>query len=574
LAMIAWSYASARQHHPQLFNSLADQMCALLTKANPQELANITWAFSTANHCNQRLYDKIGDAALVHLDAFKAQELSNILWGFASCNFEHQDLFNRAPLVLQKMKLLPQHMANILWAYGRNQPQHPITAHVVVKFLPMCAVTLDTFKPQEVASMAIAAAKTFGQGKLCKHIMPSIGRLEDEKDLPAAVPFFFDLVVPWTEKRLHMFSVQSLANMRSAFAMLPVSGQNSMMRHTSDEVLQRLPYLQLSEMLLLLKSFLFTASAGCRATEALAASIATRFDQLQPQELSKLKSICSRFPGLPVNPTREELHSFFLTLVDKLIVISRTAKVPQEGATPCARFESLASEQHDSSLRGNHHNVGSQQEADDTLHQVTYDSLPHMGMCSTHKVAPTDDCLLQDGFECLKPQDGKKTEPYVVPDGNDAESPQMAVGVRYIATCDSLPRYIETCDSLPRYVETCESLPLIVPCSAHEVPATDGRFCNSSLECSEADLGNKVVPHIASDDDGNRSAGGSEDILYVSTCDSLPRIGSSGATWVSPSDLCLFKGGLGRSEAHAMPYIASVDDRPDFVNMGFSGHGP
>jgi len=534
-------------------------MCALLIKANPQELANITWAFSTAGHCDQRLFHGIGNATVVHLGTLKAQELSNILWGFASCNFEHQDLFNKAPTVMHKMKLLPQHMASILWAYGRNQPQHPITAHVVINFLPMCAVTLDTFKPQEVASMAIAAAKTFGQGTLRKHIMPSSGLGEDEKDLPGAVSFFFDLVAPWTEERLHMFSVQSLANMRSAFAMLPVSGQSSMMKHTSHEVLRRLPRLQLSEMLLLLKSFVFTASAGCRATEALAATIATRFDQLRPQELCKLNSICSSFPGLPVSPTKEELHSFFLTLVDKLILISRTAKMPGEEAAPCACFENPASEQHDSSLCGSHHNVGSPQEADDTL---------HMGMCSTRKVTPTDDCLLQAGFECLIPGDGKTTEPYIVNDSNNTETLRGTVDTRYIATCDSLPRYIETCDSLPRYEETCESLPPIASSGADEVPAKDGRFVHSSFECSQADLRNKVVPCMSSYDDDDHSAGVADDMLYVSTCDSLPRIGSCGANRLPPQISACSNPGLGAQkwevENHAMPYIAT-DDLPDFV---------
>jgi len=185
-------------------------------------------------------------------------------------------------------------------------------------------------------------------------------------------------------------------------------------------------------------------------------------------------------------------------------------------------------------LRGNHHNVVSQQEADDTLHMGTYDTLPQLAMCSTHKMTPTDNCLLQVGIECLIPEDGKTTEPSIVPDGNATKSLRGTMDMRYIATCDSPPWYIETCDSLPRYVETCESLPHIASSSAHEVPATDGRFVHSSLECSEEDLGNTVVPCMASDDHDDHSAGGADDMLYVSTCDSLPRIGSCGASRVPP----------------------------------------
>jgi len=415
LATIAWSYASARQHHTRLFNSLACRMCELLNRANPQELANITWAFSTANHCDNVLFATIGNAAVSQLEAFKAQELSNTLWGFASNNFHHEALFKKAAMVMQKMVLHPQHMANIMWAYARNQPQHPITANLVVTMLPMCTVTLEAFKPQEVASVAIAAAKTFGQGKLCKDIMPSIGHMEGEADLPVAVSYFFDVVVPWTETRLHMFSVQSLANIRSAFAMLPVNGKDIIMKRTSDEVLRRLPNLQASEMLLLLRSFIFTASAGCRGTEALAATIATRFDHLQPQELWNLKSICTKFPGLPRDATKEEFRAFFFTLVEKLMVISRTVKTTEEEATVFPTYEHQGYVQYDI------HSDDDDDDDDDTLCPRGADDVPYIGTCDSlprmasygPQQVSTTKKMFHSGLECSEPAVGKNTVPYI-----------------------------------------------------------------------------------------------------------------------------------------------------------------
>jgi len=180
-------------------------------------------------------------------------------------------------------------------------------------------------------------------------------------------------------------------------------------------------------MLLLLKSFLFTASPGCRATEALAAAIATEFDRLQPQELCNLRSICSRFPGLPVSPTREELQVFFFTLVEKLMMISRTDKIPQAGAASCTHCGNRASEQHDAYLRNIRHNAGSPREAGDALNMRTYDSLPGVGVCNAHKVISTNSCLPRVGSESPKADVGKKTEPHIVTDGNDTQSPQGTV---------------------------------------------------------------------------------------------------------------------------------------------------
>jgi len=411
LATIAWSYASAKQQHTRLFNSLACRMCELLNRANPQELANITWAFSTANHCDTMLFATIGNVVVGQLEAFKAQELSNTLWGFASNNFHHETLFKKAAVVLQKMVLHPQHMANIIWAYARNQPQHPITANLVVTMLPMCTVILEAFKPQEVASVAIAAAKTFGQGKLCKDIMPSMGHMGGEAGLPAAVSYFFGVVLPWTEARLHMFSVQSLANIRSAFAMLPVNGKEIIMKRTSDEVLRRLPNLQSSEMLLLLRSFIFTASAGCRATEGLAAIIATRFDHLQPQELWNLKSICTKFPGLPQDSTKEEFRAFFFTLVEKLMVISRTAKTTEEEATAFSTYDNPGCVQHD--FLSDDHDTRSPRGADDLPYVGTCDSLPRMVPHVPQKVSPTSNNMFHSGLECSEPAVGKNTVPYI-----------------------------------------------------------------------------------------------------------------------------------------------------------------
>jgi len=90
-------------------------------------------------------------------------------------------------------------------------------------------------------------------------------------------------------------------------------------------------------------------------------------------------------------------------------------------------------------------------------------------------------------------------------------------------------------------------------------------------------LRNKAVPCIASDDVDDHSAGGADDMLYISTCDSLPRIGSYGANGVPPPDLSMFKAGLECSETkvekNTTPHSAAMPDVPDFVNIGCPERG-
>merc|ERR1719359_475531 len=164
LATTAWAFATARQRHARLFRCIGAQMVPMAHVANCQEIANTAWAYGTADFHDDVLFTELAEKAMPRLDEFKPQELSNMLWGFATNGFFHEAFFTRASVVTQHMDLQAQHLANILWAFVRVRPRHPVTHATILALLPACTAQLMTFKPQEVSSTALAVAKAFGNG--------------------------------------------------------------------------------------------------------------------------------------------------------------------------------------------------------------------------------------------------------------------------------------------------------------------------------------------------------------------------------------------------------------------------
>merc|ERR1719506_3229355 len=85
-----------------------------------------------------------------------------MLWAYATNNCWHEELFVRSIEVAKTMKLSPQNLANILWAFSRMQPHHPATCGTVLALLPRCTKQIYNFTPLQMTSTALAVAKVFG----------------------------------------------------------------------------------------------------------------------------------------------------------------------------------------------------------------------------------------------------------------------------------------------------------------------------------------------------------------------------------------------------------------------------
>jgi len=303
LATTAWAFATARQHNARLFRAIAAQMVPMVHAANCQEMANTAWAFGTTDFRDDRLFGELADKAMTRLCDFKPQELSNILWGFATNGFFHEAFFAAAAQVATtQLDLQAQHIANILWSFARVRPRHPVTQATVLALLPCCISQLETFKPQEVSSSALAVAKAFGRPDAFdagsgSFEGPSPTPEEVQLPLPLEVQEFFTVVMMWVISRLHEFSVQSLANTVSAYTLIDMPGVEVLLSAAAAEVHSRYDHLEPTSMLHLLKGF--ASAPSCRAVvNALAAGLAPRVDELRPQEMQVLSRICAGLLGL------------------------------------------------------------------------------------------------------------------------------------------------------------------------------------------------------------------------------------------------------------------------------------
>jgi hypothetical protein len=323
LATTAWAFATAKQRHARLFRIIAAQMVPMVHAANCQEMANTAWAFGTAGFHDDQLFSELAENALLRLDEFKPQELSNMLWGFGTNGFFHEAFFIKSSQVTQRMDLQAQHLANILWAFARVRPRHAVTHATIVSLLPSCTQQLETFKPQEVSSTALAVAKAFGQGDDETYRGPppphGMGQRVGPPMIPSQVVEFFSAIIPWAMPRLREFSAQSLANTVSAYAMMQMNGSAALMKAIGNEVLGRQEALEPTALLHLLKGF-SVAPPGvldcCDVVRPLCAGLALHVDRLRPQEMQTLTRICAGLLGLRRHRdfTCEELRSCCIAL--------------------------------------------------------------------------------------------------------------------------------------------------------------------------------------------------------------------------------------------------------------------
>ncbi|CAJ1450824.1 unnamed protein product, partial [Effrenium voratum] len=340
LATTAWAFATARQRHARLFRSMAAAMLPAAAGANCQEMANTAWAFGTADFHDDALFHELAEQAMHRLEEFKPQEISNMLWGFATNSFFHEAFYARASQVAQKMDLQSQHLANILWAFARVRPKHPLTLQTVLSLLPLCTQQLQTFKPQEVSSTLLATAKAVGNADDMAPMSATLDNFRQE------VLDFFHACLPWVVARLRDFSEQSLANSVSAYAMVPVRGSDTLVDCAGKEVLKRHKDLDVNALVHLLKGFTLvpTSNSSVQVVKALAEGVSAQLDRVRAQEMQSLGRLLNR-GGQPRELDREEIRARLVALAQSVQLNVATDSFQKVPAAPLPQAMPLPMQQ-------------------------------------------------------------------------------------------------------------------------------------------------------------------------------------------------------------------------------------
>lgn len=309
LVMTVWAFGTARFRDSALFLRLAESMLPTVHTANCQELANTAWAFSTAGVRHDQLMQLLASKALVQMGDFKQQELSSLLWSFAAGGFYHEEFFVSAARAVQFQELQPQQMANILWAFSRLRPRHSALQAAVLALLPRCTWMLESFKPQELASVALAAAKCFGRRP---------GQEVAQVPLPPEVATFFLAAVPLVTTRIRSFSGQSLANLVWSLLSVQSDTDTELVAKLGREADSKAAELEVPALLLLLRSLPLARNAACDASvRALLLEAARRLSTFSRRDLQVLSRICAGLHGLqhladeaqPLDELRRSCHA-------------------------------------------------------------------------------------------------------------------------------------------------------------------------------------------------------------------------------------------------------------------------
>jgi hypothetical protein len=292
LVMAAWSFAKVQHHDGSVFRTIAAQMLPDVCTAGCQELANTAWAFGTAGVRHDALFAEIAEQGVRRVSGFSAQELSSILWSFAANGFLHEGFFDSASAAARVVDLQPRQLANILCVISQMRPQHSVTRVTVLALLRKCTRVPDEFHPQELSSVALAAARSFGRGT---------AEPAEVASPPLPVAEFLAVALPRVLPFLAGFMGQSLSNVATALVHLQsgdASQQAELFVAIGEEVIRRVGSLESSALLLLLRDLPEAPRDSCgAAVRALLSEAARRIDELQPKELQTLSRICAGMLG-------------------------------------------------------------------------------------------------------------------------------------------------------------------------------------------------------------------------------------------------------------------------------------
>ena len=119
-ANVAWAFAAADVHAPELFDAIAETALTQGERFNSQDLANLAQAFSNARRVSPKLFDFIAKTCLQRgLGAFNSQDLANTAFAFGTAGHASRELFDAIGEAAPRSigSFTGQGLANTLWAY-------------------------------------------------------------------------------------------------------------------------------------------------------------------------------------------------------------------------------------------------------------------------------------------------------------------------------------------------------------------------------------------------------------------------------------------------------------------------
>jgi len=241
-----------------------------------------------------------------------------MLWGFAVVGYFREDFFASAAVVAQSVDLQAQQLATILWALSKLRPHHRSTCSTVLALVPRCTRNIEAFTPQELSSVALAAAKAFGKSRSDAQDSAGAKNLHAPySGLPPVIGEFFATMLPLVVPRLREFSGQALANIATASLALHIGLGSDFYHALGRELLLRVRELETTSLCLLLRNLPAAPQNACgHAVRALFREAATRVPWLDAKQFQVLSRICASLLGQNRNRQMEpqELRDVCLTL--------------------------------------------------------------------------------------------------------------------------------------------------------------------------------------------------------------------------------------------------------------------
>jgi len=341
LVMVSWAFATAEQQDHALFHVFADRMLQELHTASSSEMASVVWAFGSVGCAHQRLFQEISKRLLPNMTSLSTQDLVDLVSGFAAVGFFEEDVFLRVPDLCKRLTLHSQQLTAILCSMARLRPRHRATQTALLLMLPRCTSHLSAFKPQDLATVALAAAKCFGRTgrSLVQH-----SQAEALSSLPPPVSEFFCTSMRLIVPRLQHFSGQSFANIATAFLAVQIGGDTNLFTIVGQEAMRRADSFQTPDLLLLLRSLSCAPFSSCQiASRALFAEVAYRMPGLNMKDVETLSSICARCLSLPQSACldRDALRACCATLATRAHQPVAVPTSPQPGVCDIGMLNSL-----------------------------------------------------------------------------------------------------------------------------------------------------------------------------------------------------------------------------------------
>jgi len=290
LVMIVWAFGAAQFSDEALFRRVAAHMTGALNTAQCAELSNVAWSYAMLGVREERLMSEVSRRATQQLTVFKAADLCNLMWAFATLGCFEDSFVAASANALRGMELRPSQTATSLWSLSSTQPRHAAVRAAVAAIAPRCARTCETFEPQELATVALACARSFG-GKDEGGISGALSR---------PVIDLFIKMLPFVVERLHRFPSQALADITTAYLAMGLGGNTNLYSALGREVCLRAHLLEPSALLLLMWNLPAAPRAACGpALACVFAEAARRFGTMRVKEVHEIIEICKAMVCLP-----------------------------------------------------------------------------------------------------------------------------------------------------------------------------------------------------------------------------------------------------------------------------------